>query len=111
MYRIMRRLIYENAEKLKNETKTKKETDIGMAREETSSNQASPWSFYCPKTNAAWIWFIMKYILIPKLASLKKIAAVKKKVFLELTKSLHDKVMEGEVSLHDWYWQNQRHFK
>ena len=97
MYRIMKNLVYKNAADKQNPP---------------SSSGVSPWSFYCPKTNAAWIWFIMKYILTPKLATFKKITALKKS-FIQLTNSLHDDIVfaeESSCSLKQWYLNNKNSF-
>lgn len=95
MYRQMRTLIYENDEK---EKLLKPGADHSM----------SPWQRYCPKTNAAWIWFVIK-ILLQKLLAFKKSTPFKKRL-TGIQDSLKKLVIEGDQPLEDWYCDHQNSF-
>jgi Haspin like kinase domain len=71
------------------------------------------WMTYCPTTNALWLWYCLKFILIPKLNSplFRKISTLKR-TLTTLAVSLHQQVIvqEGTATLEEWYLDNKCHF-
>ncbi len=92
IYRLMKQIVHSN-----------------YCASSTNESGISPWSQYCPKTNALWIWYNMKFVLSPKISSFKKVQALKK-IFTEMTSTLYDQVVIGRASLHEWYMNNRKHF-